>query len=160
MISTKGRYALRIMVDLAEHADKGYIMLKDIAARQGLSESYLENIAAKLSKAKIVISKRGIHGGGFKLATAPENLTVADILIAAGEELAPVACLKSGSEACRRQETCKTLCLWQQYYDVTLNYLNGTTLADVCRGIGNAAPDVPVPAGCDAPAVAETAAKQ
>ncbi len=133
MISTKGRYALRAMADLAEHADKGFIPLRDVAEGQGISESYLENIMANLSKAKLVISKRGMNGGGFKLAAAPDKITVADIMIAAGEELAPVMCLKKDIENCQRHNNCKTLHIWQEYYDVILNYLKSVTLADVCK---------------------------
>ena len=112
MVSTKGRYALRVLIDLAEHQTDGYIPLKDTAARQEISEKYLEGIIKILVKAKLLEGVRG-KGGGYRLTKAPEQYTVGSILRLTENSMAPVACLEPGSTDCPRMGSCKTLPLWQ-----------------------------------------------
>ena len=112
LISTKGRYALRVMVDLAEHSTDGFIPLKMIAARQNISEKYLENIIKLLVKAKLLTGVRG-KGGGYRLTKAPEQYTVGDILRMTEDSLAPVSCLEPGAAACSCAAECRTLSLWK-----------------------------------------------
>ena len=129
MISTKGRYALRMLVDMAEH-ERGntYVPLKEIAARQEISEKYLESIIRTLVKAKVVESLRG-KGGGYRLTKNPEQYTVGSILRLTEESLAPVACLEGTAEACPRSQQCRTLALWQD--KVIHDYLESVTIADL-----------------------------
>ena len=108
LISTKGRYALRIMIDLAEHQSKGYIPLKETAERQGISEKYLEGILKVLVKQKFLAGLRG-KGGGYRLVKPPEQYTIGSILNATELSLAPVACLDPGQEDCPRKFFCRTL---------------------------------------------------
>lgn len=111
MISSKGRYALRVMIDLAEHAEEGYIPLQTIAARQGISEKYLESILAVLSKAKLLDAVRG-KGGGYRLARPAAGYTAFEILSLTEGTLAPVTCLETGQQ-CENAKNCRTLPLWQ-----------------------------------------------
>lgn len=127
MISTKGRYALRVMIDIAENSNGNYIPLDEIAKRQGISEKYLEGILASLTKGKLLIGLRG-KGGGYKLIKEPSEYTVASILKAAEGSLSPVACLKENSLPCANHDTCKTLPLWKGLDDVISNYLDSVTL--------------------------------
>ena len=131
MISTFGRYALRIMGDLAQNTDAGFIKLKDIAKRQQLSHSYLANIMAKLSEAGLVETRRGTRIGGARLVKPPQDYTIAEILIAADETLAPMVCLLPDTEGCPRAEFCPTRRVWEGYAQVTFDYLNSKTLADI-----------------------------
>ena len=112
LISTKGRYALRVMIDLAEHQSEDFIPLKVIAERQEISEKYLESIIKLLVKAKLLNGLRG-KGGGYQLTRAPEQYTVGSILRLTEESLAPVACLEDGAASCPRMASCRTLPLWQ-----------------------------------------------
>ncbi|HBK03578.1 MAG TPA: Rrf2 family transcriptional regulator [Clostridiales bacterium] len=130
LISTKGRYALRVMVDLAEHQSEEFISLKEIAQRQEISEKYLESIIRMLVKAKAVESLRG-KGGGYRLKKAPDQYTVDSILRLTEESLAPVACLESSAETCPRSGGCKTLALWQGLDKVIRAYLESVTIADL-----------------------------
>ena len=130
LVSTKGRYALRVMVDLAEHQAAGRIPLKEIAARQGISEKYLENILATLVRANMLSSMRG-KGGGYVLTRPPEQYTVGSILRLTEESLAPVACLEGTAEACPRSQQCRTLALWQGLDKVIHDYLESVTIADL-----------------------------
>ena len=111
MISTKGRYALRVMIDIAENSDGQYITLKDIAARQNISEKYLESIISVLSKEYLLEGVRG-KGGGYKLTRDPEDYSVGEILRLVEGPLAPVACLKSTEVKCEKSESCQTLPMW------------------------------------------------
>lgn len=130
-ISTKGRYALRVMVDLAAHYDKDeFIPLKEIAARQEITIKYLEQIIPALNRAGYVKSVRG-NSGGYRLACAPERLTVGDILRASEGSLAPVACLDSSPNLCDRVDYCDTLFVWEGLYGVVNTYLNSISLADI-----------------------------
>ena len=130
MISTRGRYALRVMIDLAEHQAEGFIPLKVIAQRQDISEKYLESIIKQMVKAKLVSGLRG-KGGGYRLTKAPEQYTVGSILRITEDSMAPVACLEPGSEACPRAAECRTLSLWRGLDKVINDYLDDFTLADL-----------------------------
>lgn len=130
LISTRGRYALRVMIDLAEHQGEGFIPLKAIAQRQGISEKYLESIMKLLVKAKLLNGLRG-KGGGYQLTKAPEQYTAGSILRMTEESMAPVSCLESGAEACPRAAECRTLPLWKGLDKVINDYLDNFTLADL-----------------------------
>lgn len=130
LISTKGRYALRVLIDLAEHRTDEFISLKGIAERQEISEKYLESIIRMLVKAKVLESLRG-KGGGYRLKKGPEQYTVGSILRLTEESLAPVACLEEGADVCPKQAQCRTLPLWQGLNQVIQNYLESVTIADL-----------------------------
>lgn len=132
LISTKGRYALRVLIDLAEHQSEDYIPLKLIAERQGISEKYLESIIKLLVRAKFLNGLRG-KGGGYRLTKAPEQYTVGSILRLTEDSMAPVSCLEPGADACPRAAECRTLSLWQGLDKVINDYLNNITLADLMR---------------------------
>ena len=138
LISTKGRYALRVMIDLAEHQAEGFIPLKVIAERQEISEKYLESIIKLLVKARLLNGVRG-KGGGYQLTKAPEQYTVGSILRLTEDSLAPVSCLESGANACPRAAECRTLPLWQGLNKVISDYLDNITVADLMQrdGQGN-----------------------
>lgn len=138
-ISTRGRYALRIVIDLAEHqGDKEYIAMKDIAKRQEVSLKYLEKILPQLVKGDII---EGVHGkgGGYKLLRKPANYSVGEILRLTEGELAPVACLESDSENCERKEQCRTLKMWKGFYQIINNYFDSISIADLmdCTNVKN-----------------------
>ena len=132
LISTKGRYALRVMIDLAEHQSEDFIPLKVIAERQEISEKYLESIIKLLVKAKLLNGLR-VKGGGYQLTRAPEQYTVGSILRLTEESLAPVACLEDGAASCPRMASCRTLPLWQGLNKVINDYLDNVTLADLVQ---------------------------
>lgn len=132
LISTRGRYALRVMIDLAEHQSSGYIPLKEIARRQGISEKYMESIVKLLVKARLLSGVRG-KGGGYKLTQAPERYTVEAILRLTEDSLAPVSCLEEGAVPCARAAECRTLALWQGLDRVIRDYLGSVTLADLMQ---------------------------
>ena len=138
LISTKGRYALRVMIDLAEHQAEGFIPLKVIAERQEISEKYLESIIKLLVKAKLLNGVRG-KGGGYKLTKSPEQYTIGSILRLTEDSLAPVSCLESGANACPRAAECRTLPLWQGLNKGISDYLDNITVADLMQrdGQGN-----------------------
>lgn len=132
MISTRGRYALRVLIDLAEHTGDGYIPMKTIAERQGISLKYLEQIVPALSKNGFI---EGVHGkgGGYRLVKAPEDCRVGDILRLAEGDLAPVACLECGAKPCERAYKCKTYPMWTEFYRIVSEYFDGKTLADILK---------------------------
>lgn len=132
LISTKGRYALRVMADLAEHPAEGYIPLKEIAQRQEISEKYLEAIIKILVRAKLLSGIRG-KGGGYQLTRPPEQYPVGEILRLTEESLAPVACLEADTSPCARAAACRTLPLWQGLDRVIREYLDGVSLADLLQ---------------------------
>lgn len=132
LISTKGRYALRVMLDLAEHQTDEFISLKGIAQRQEISEKYLESIIRMLVKARVLESLRG-KGGGYKLKKTPEEYTVGSILRLTEESLAPVACLEEGADACPKAAKCRTLPLWKGLDKVIHDYLENVTIADLMK---------------------------
>ena len=136
LISTKGRYALRVMIDLAEHQAEGFIPLKSIAERQEISEKYLESIIKLLVKAKLLNGLRG-KGGGYQLTKAPEQYTVGSILRITENSMAPVACLEDGASACPHAAECRTLPLWQGLDKVINDYLNSISLADLMHSDAN-----------------------
>ncbi|MCI5885471.1 MAG: Rrf2 family transcriptional regulator [Clostridiales bacterium] len=126
-ISTKGRYALRVMLDLAVNNTGEYIALKDVASRQGITVKYLEQVINLLKKAGYVISYRG-NNGGYKLAKAPSEYKVGDILRVAEGSLAPVACLDTGTVVCDRASICPTLKFWVGLDKAVSDYVDSYTL--------------------------------
>ena len=129
-ISTKGRYALRMLLDLAEHQNCGYVALKDIAERQGISKKYLEQIIPILNRSDILKTTRGSQGG-YMLAKSPEKYTVGDILRLTEGSLAPVACLEHDPIECERCAECATLPVWQGLYKAINDYVDSITLQDI-----------------------------
>ncbi|MBD5536465.1 MAG: Rrf2 family transcriptional regulator [Lachnospiraceae bacterium] len=129
-ISTKGRYALRMLLDLAEHQGDGYVALKDIAERQSISKKYLEQIIPLFNKSDILRTTRGFQGG-YRLAKAPDVCTVGEILRLTEGSLSPVACLEHTPIECERCNDCATLPVWQGLYRVVNEYLDGITLQDI-----------------------------
>ena len=140
MISTRGRYALRMMVDLAEHQGEGFVALKDIASRQNISKKYLEQIIPVLNHAALLQTSRGF-GGGYRLAKSPDDYTVGEILSATEGSLAPVACLEGDVNNCPRRGECDTLFVWEGLKKTVDTYLNSITLQDIIdrktENIGN-----------------------
>ncbi len=130
MISTKGRYALRVMIDLAEHDGEGHIALKDIAERQGISKKYLEIIVRDLVVGRLVSGVSG-KGGGYRLCRKPEEYTVGEILERMEGSLATVACLAEGAAPCPRAGECRTLPLWAEYDRMTRGFFYGKRLSDL-----------------------------
>lgn len=129
-ISTKGRYALRLLVDLAQHQNGGFMALKDIAERQNISKKYLEQIVPVLARGGILRTTRGFQGG-YMLAKSPDSVTVGAILRLTEGSLAPVACLENDPIMCERSAVCATLPVWQGLYKVISEYLDGITLQDI-----------------------------
>ncbi len=132
MISTKGRYALRVMVDLAEQDAESYIPLKEIVARQELSLKYLETIMTMLSKEGLIAAAHG-KGGGYKLLKKPDEYTVGNILKVTEKSVIPSACAECVGEDCPRKDDCRTLAFWEKLNGVVSECLNGTTLADLMK---------------------------
>ncbi len=132
MISTKGRYALRVMADLAEHNADGYVPLKAIAKRQELSQKYLESIMTILSKAGFVDAVHG-KGGGYKLNRAPNDYTAGSVLKLTEGTLAPVACLAAEHNQCKRAATCRTLPMWTKLNSMVDEYLESITVGDLVK---------------------------
>ena len=130
MISTKGRYAIRVLLDLAEHHNGSYIPMKEVAARQEISLKYIERIMPALKAAGLVASVHGI-GGGYRLTREPEQYTLWEILSLVEGDLAPVSCLQSGAAPCPRAAECRTLPVWEGYQKLTKEYFQGITLADL-----------------------------
>lgn len=131
-ISSRGRYALRVMVDLAEHGDSGYIPMKEVAQRQEISLKYLEKILPLLVAGKLV---EGIHGkgGGYRLTRSPGEYTIGEILKLTEGDLAPVSCLECNTGECSRSATCRTLPMWNELNRRTLEYLDSVTIADLMK---------------------------
>ena len=132
MVSTKGRYALRFLVDLAEHQRDGFVPLKEVSIRQEISEKYLEIVVKELVKGGLLAAMRG-KGGGYRLNRSPEEYSVKSILELMEGPLAPVACLEPGQNTCPRSNGCRTLPLWQGLDKVISDYLAQFTLADLCN---------------------------
>lgn len=129
-ISTKGRYALRLMVDLAKHRENGFIALKDVAKRQNISKKYLEQIVPVLNGAGLLITNRG-NKGGYRLAKPPSEYTVGDILRITEGSIAPVSCLETEVNYCERKNCCQTLFVWEGLYKTVNEYLDGITVQDI-----------------------------
>ena len=133
MISTRGRYALRVLVDLAEHRSGGdYLPMREIAARQGISLKYIGQILPILTHAGLIEGLPG-KGGGYRLCREPEQCTAGEVLRLTEGDLAPVACLATGSEPCGRAAKCRTLPLWRRYMEVTNECFDSVPLADLIR---------------------------
>lgn len=130
MISTRGRYALRVMIDLALNGDNGYVPMKDVASRQNLSLKYLEQILPNLTKNKMVEGVQG-KGGGYRLTKEPSEYLIGDILRVTEKDLAPVSCLSDGAGECARRAECKTISFWEGLNNVINEYIDGVTLADL-----------------------------
>ena len=132
MISTRGRYALRVLADLAEHADGGYIPMKEIAERQGISLKYLERILPVLTKSGII---EGLQGktGGYRLKKDPQDCRIGDILRLTEGDLAPVACLACDAKSCERKSECRTYPMWTEFFEVINDFFDSRTLADIVK---------------------------
>ena len=130
IVSTKGRYALRVMLDLAEHHDTERIPLKEVAERQEISQKYIESIMTLLSKNGFVDAAHG-KGGGYSLNRKPEEYKVGEILRLTEGTLSPVSCLEKGAPECPRKKVCRTLKLWTKLDDLVEGYLDSVTLADL-----------------------------
>ena len=130
IVSTKGRYALRVMIDLSEHQSEKYVPLKEIAARQEISEKYLENILKVLVQNGFLEGLRG-KGGGYRLTRSPDQYTVEEILMLTEGSLAPVACLEQEHVDCPRMADCRTLPMWRKLNTMINDYFDGITLADL-----------------------------
>lgn len=129
-ISTKGRYALRMLVDITIHQTMGYVSLKSISERQGISKKYLEQIVPLLSKNGIIKTSRG-NRGGYIINGRPENHTVGDVLRATEGSIAPVACLEYEPNECDHINECATLEIWEGLYKLISEYLDGITIQDI-----------------------------
>ncbi|MEZ3436962.1 MAG: Rrf2 family transcriptional regulator [Lachnospiraceae bacterium] len=138
-ISTKGRYALRIMIDLARQDSGEYIRLKDISARQGITLKYMEQIMPLLTRAGYVKGYRG-NNGGYRLTRDPEEYTAGEILRTTEGNLVPVSCLKNTPNQCERKDECATLAFWEGLWKVIDDYVDSVTLADLLKG--NIFPDL------------------
>ena len=132
MISTKGRYALRLLIDMAEQQTDSFVPLKEIARRQDISEKYLESIVKALVHGGILNGVRG-KGGGYRLSKGPEQFTVGDVLRLTEGPLAPVSCLEPGSAVCARMSHCRTLPMWEGLNKVINEYVDSYTIADLMR---------------------------
>lgn len=130
-ISTKGRYALRVMIDLALNSNGNFIALKEIAKRQDITVKYLEQIVALLNKAGFLETARG-NAGGYKLAKEPKDYIVGDILRATEGDLAPIICLTEDG-TCQRKQICKTYSFWKGLDDVINDYIDSKTLEDLLK---------------------------
>lgn len=130
MISTKGRYGLRVMIDLAEHAGEGYIPLKDVAERQEISKKYLEIIVKELVSGKLLTGISG-RSGGYRLCRRPEEYTVGEILELMEGRLSTVACLAEDAAPCSRAEKCRTLPMWAEFDKMVHEFFYGKVLADL-----------------------------
>ena len=130
MISTKGRYALRVMLDLAEQESGGFVPLEEIAVRQGISKKYLEAIIKSLVQNNLLKGMRG-KGGGYKLTRRAADYTVGEILTLTEGTLAVVSCMQAGSVACERETFCKTLPMWRDFNKLTHDFFFGITLEDL-----------------------------
>ena len=133
LISTKGRYALRVLVDMAEHQAETYVPLKEIAERQEISEKYLESLIKPLVQSGFVEGLRG-KGGGYRLAKNPEQISVAAVLELMEGTIAPVACLEKGRPPCARSQNCHTLPMWRGLNHVIQEYLSGFSILDLTLG--------------------------
>ena len=132
MISTRGRYALRVMIDLAEHGGGDFVPMKEVAARQEISLKYIERIMPLLTKENLVEGQHG-KGGGYRLCRPPEDYPVGEILRATEGGLAPVACLERGAKPCSRAAECRTLPMWKKYYAMTNEFFDGISIADLMK---------------------------
>lgn len=132
IVSTRGRYALRVLIDLADREEHEFVPLKDITEKEGISKKYLESIMTLLSKNNMVEGMHG-KGGGYRLNRPASEYTVGEILRLTEGDLTPVACLAADAKACERADKCKTLPMWEGLYKVVNDYLDGITIADLLK---------------------------
>lgn len=132
IVSTRGRYALRVMIDLAEHAGEERIPLKEVSERQEISQKYIETIMTLLSKNGFVDAVHG-KGGGYKLNRKPENYKIGEILRLTEGTLAPVACLEQGAAECPKRDRCRTIPLWEKLNSLVTGYLDSVSIADLMK---------------------------
>ena len=132
MISTRGRYALRVLIDLAASQDDDYIPMKEVAKRQEISLKYIERIMPVLTKANLVEALHG-KGGGYRLSKTPDQYKVGDILRLTEGDLAPGACLGCDAKECSRMDQCPTFSMWNKFYEITNDYFDNITLADLMK---------------------------
>lgn len=132
MISTRGRYALRVMIDLAKQPQDHYIPLKDIAERQGISKKYLEIIVRDLVNGRLVTGISG-KGGGYKLSRKPEDIPVGEVIELTEGKIGSVACLENGAEPCPRADMCETLPMWKEYNQLTHDFFYSKRLSDLAE---------------------------
>ena len=130
MISTKGRYALRMMIDIAAYSNGNPVTLKDVSRRQDISIKYLEQVVSLLVKRGFLISIRG-NNGGYLLSRDAKDYTAGDIIRCAEGTLAPVSCLQTDCNLCKRKDICSTIEFWKGFYNVVNNYVDGITLEDL-----------------------------
>ena len=133
-VSTKGRYAIRLMLDIAQYSNGENVSIKDISKRQNISLKYLEQIVNMLSRAGFLRSQRGAQGG-YKLTRKPEEYTMGDILRVTEGEMAPVSCLEDEENQCPRASICPTIKFWTGLYQTINDYLDGTTIADLVHNV-------------------------
>ncbi len=132
MISTRGRYALRVLIDLAEHGGQQFLPMKEVASRQEISLKYLERILPLLTKSGYVEGQHG-KGGGYRLKKTPQDIRVGDVLRLTEGDLAPVACLIPGADPCNFAHECRTLEMWKEYFRLTNTFFDGITIADLMK---------------------------
>ena len=132
-VTSKGRYALRVMLDLAQHPEDGFVSLKTVAERQGISLKYLESIVSRLKQASLLESSRGKEGG-YRLARGAESITVGEILRVIEDNLAPVSCIRDGSVSCDHAGLCHTIPMWRELDEITNAYLDSVLLSDLLDG--------------------------
>lgn len=132
MISTRGRYALRVLADLAEHTEREYVPMKEIAKRQDISLKYLERILPILTKNGIIEGLQG-KSGGYRLVKSPEECRIGEILRLTEGDLAPVACLECDAQTCDRSCECRTYPMWVEFYQMINNFFDNKTLADIVK---------------------------
>lgn len=132
LVSTRGRYALRFMIELAERGLKEFVPLKDISEKQGISLKYLESIASDLTKAELIV---GVSGrlGGYKINVDPKECSVKQVLAVTEGDVAPVSCLKNDAPACSRAENCRTLPLWEKLHVLISDFFSDVTLSSLCQ---------------------------
>lgn len=135
MISTRGRYALRVMIDLSKQNREAYIPLKDIAGRQGISEKYLESIVKSLTREGLLEGLRG-KGGGYRLTRPADEYTVYEVLVVTEDGLAPISCPECGGKSCDRASECPTLPMWKELDRMIRSYFEGITIAKLAEGGG------------------------
>ena len=132
LISTRGRYAIRVLIDLAEHSCEGFISMKSVSERQGMSLKYIQSIMPVLSKNKLI---EGVHGkgGGYRLSRPLDEYKIGDILRLTEGNLAPVTCLECGAKKCERADICPTLPIWKEFHKKVNEYFDGITLEDLVK---------------------------
>lgn len=132
MISTRGRYALRVMIDLAESSKEGFVPMKEVAERQKMSLKYLEKILPVLVKNQLI---EGVHGkgGGYRLTREPQNYSVGEILRLTEGDLAPVSCLECNAKVCENTNGCRTLPMWSKLHELISDYLDSVSIADLMK---------------------------